>query len=405
MPSRTDTAQDPAAGEGDISLLSVALMLARNGRLLFLTPVVAGAAGLAVGVLLPKKYEAASTIVPPQTQASSTATLAYQLGALAGVAGLRDNVGMRTSEGYYLAMLESDVLADRLVARFNLTEHYQTGNSVTARRQLRAATVIGSDAKKGIIRIAVSDLDPKQAAALANGYPDELKRLAGEYAIAIAVQRRELIERQLGVARQQLAEAESQLKQDQRFGSGAGSRRLLPLFEAEQAARLNTQIFTLEAQLGAMRSYLADTHSDVRRLRAQLAALRQQLAKMETGMVAISRTDTSHGATYLSRLQAYTQQERLYDAILQQVDVARIEEAREGALVQVLDPAQVPTHATAPRIVRMAVLSAVVGLLGALGLIVARQALAVAVRDSESARKLEAIRASLRPARARPTAG
>ena len=88
-----------------------------------------------------------------------------------------DLLGMKTSGALFIGVLRSQTAQDRIVQEFDLQKAYALAGkkSMTdTRAQLDERTSISEDRKSGIISISVTDRDPKRAAAIANGYVDQL---------------------------------------------------------------------------------------------------------------------------------------------------------------------------------------------------------------------------------------
>jgi uncharacterized protein involved in exopolysaccharide biosynthesis len=90
-----------------------------------------------------------------------------------------------------------------------------------------------------------------------------------------------------------------------------------------------------------MRGYLAETAPEFQRARSELAALRTQLAKREAVNASGAQGD------YVDRFREFKYQETLFELFSRQYEVARIDESREGALIQVVDAATPPERRNA----------------------------------------------------------
>jgi uncharacterized protein involved in exopolysaccharide biosynthesis len=120
-------------------------------------------------------------------------------------------------------------------------------------------------------------------------------------------------------------------------------------------AQLKAAVTAKEVQLSAMRGYLAETSPDFRQAQQELAALRAQLARAEQSDPNTSAT----GATqdYISRYRDFKYQETLFELMAKQYEIARLDEAREGAVIQIVDSAVPPERRTRPKRLLTAVLA------------------------------------------------
>jgi tyrosine-protein kinase Etk/Wzc len=383
------SAQEPIApangGEDEISLLDLLVVLAEHWKLLVFGPLAAGLAALGIAFVVTPVYTATARILPPQQQQSTAAMLAQQLGALAGLAGA---AGIKNPADQYVALLKSRSVADRLIERFELLRVYEKELLDDARKALdkRSAIKAGRD---GLITIDVDDEDPKRAAAIANAYVTELEALLKRLALTEAQQRRVFFERQLADTRDALARAQQALAA---AGVSESVLKAEPRAAAEGVARLKAAVTAQEVKLAAMRGYLADTSPDFRQALQELAALRAQLARAEEAQ-APATGDAARD--YISRYRDFKYQEVLFELMARQYEIARLDEAREGALVQVVDAAVPPERKSRPKRALIAVVTTLaVGLLLVL-YVFARRAWRNAQATEEGAARIAALRAAL----------
>ena len=383
------SAQEPIApangGEDEISLLDLLVVLAEHWKLLVFGPLAAGLAALGIAFVVTPVYTATARILPPQQQQSTAAMLAQQLGALAGLAGA---AGIKNPADQYVALLKSRSVADRLIERFELLRVYDAKFSDDARKALDKSSAIKAG-RDGLITIDVDDEDPKRAAAIANAYVTELEALLKRLALTEAQQRRVFFERQLAGTRDALARAQQALAA---AGVSESVLKAEPRAAAEGVARLKAAVTAQEVKLAAMRGYLADTSPDFRQALQELAALRAQLARAEEAQ-APATGDAARD--YISRYRDFKYQEVLFELMARQYEIARLDEAREGALVQVVDAAVPPERKSRPQRALIAVVTTLaVGLLLVL-YVFARRAWRNAQATEEGAARIAALRAAL----------
>ena len=92
-----------------------------------------------------------------------------------------------------------------------------------------------------------------------------------------------------------------------------------------------------------MRGSLSDDTPEVRQQQATLAALRSQLARLEQA------TQVTGAPDYVSKYREFKYQETLFDLFARQYELARVDESREGALIQVVDIATPPERKSKPK--------------------------------------------------------
>ena len=345
---REPGAQVPATGaRAEIDLVDVMIVLARRKRLLIGLPALVASIAVAVALVLPNVYSATTKLLPPQQAQSGASALLAQLGGASGMAaGL---AGVKTQGEVYIGMLKSRTVADKIIERFGLKAKYGTASLEDARRVLAGSTVVTSG-KDGMIGITVEDKDQKFVAQLANGYVEELQRLSGSMAVTEASQRRMFFERQLEAAKDKLAKVEMSLKgaMDTRgvISVDSESRAIL-----ETAARLKSQVSAKEIQLGSMRAFVTAQNPEFQRATQELASLRSELTKLEGGRAGPARplASTQAGLENIQLMRDLKYYQMMYELLAKQFEVARLDEAKEPSLIQVLDPAVEPERKSRPK--------------------------------------------------------
>jgi len=382
--------QSPEPIDDEISLLDLAITLAKHKKLVLGAPFVVAVVVAVMTLFMPNIYTADTQILPPQQQ-SSASSLLGQLGALNGIAGAAG--GIKNPNDTYVAMLKSRKIQDNMIRRFNLQKFYKTKTLGKTRESLAGATNI-SLGKDGLITVQVDDLDPKRAAQLANGYVDALQQITQVFAVTEASQRRLFFEKQLMQAKQNLSDAEINLKQLQE------KTGIIQLdVQAQQiigtAAGLKAQIAMKEVELGGMRTFATGNNPDYIRMQQTLAGLRAQLSKIETGATTSGNVPEA-GLEYMRKVRDLKYAETIYDALIKQFEMAKIDEAKESSVIQVLDIAVVPENRTKPkRSITVLFSAAATGILAILWAFIA-EAIQNAGKDNEKKVQIQTLRKYLR---------
>jgi tyrosine-protein kinase Etk/Wzc len=327
--------------QDELDLLDLALLFAENLRLLVLVPLVCGLIALGISFSISPTYTAVVRVLPPQHQQSSSAMLAAQLGALAGLVGTGG--GLKNPGDLYVGLLKSRTVLDAMIQRFNLKEYYKATLTEDARRTLEGATKATLGIKDGIITIEVDDHDPKRAAEMANAFVEELRALTNTIAVTEAAQRRLFFETQLKQSKENLTQAEIALR-----GSAVSEATLktVPQSMLDAIARLRAQITAQEIKLASLRTFMTDSNAELKVALQELAALRIELAKAEQSNTGKAATE---GAEYIARYREFKYHETLFELMAKQYELARLDEAREGAIIQVVDVAQTPERKSKPK--------------------------------------------------------
>ena len=376
-----DTAFSGTAADVDddeISLLDLLQVVVENLRLLVLGPLAAGVIALGICFIIPPTFTATTVIMPPQQQQSGAAMMMQSLGALGGLAGAA--TGLKNPNDQFVSFLKSHSVADALIERFALMARYESKFKADARNALSGVTTVTSG-RDGLITVVVEDTDRVFAAQLANGYVEEFGNVLNRMAVTEAQLRRAFFEKQLLDATEKLKKSEMALQDS---GISVSALKSSPEVTIGAVATLQAQVNAQEIRLSSMRGYLAETAPEFKQAQTELAALRAQFAKLEKSNAGSSKGESE----YLARYRDFKYYQTLFDLFSKQFELAKLDEAREGAVIQILDIAQPPERKSKPKKAQLAVITALaVGFLLLLFVFV-RNALRQAGSDLESREKL-----------------
>jgi tyrosine-protein kinase Etk/Wzc len=374
MNNETSSAETAGAPDLDdagpaVGLVEALTWIGEGKRLIATVTVIAAIGSIALGFLLPKTYTARASLLAPgsQQQSGSMAALAAlgSLGSLAGAAA-------KTPDDLYVALLKSDSVQRKLDERFNLRNRYGISNYETLRKELPSHIRVLSDKKSGLIAVEVDDKEPQFAADLANAHAAEVTKVLGRLAVSEAQLRRVFFATQLNETKEHLIKAEQDLRGVQeKSGVIVLDKQAEALIAG--AAQVRTLIAEREVQLKVLRGSATDQNPDVIRLNAELRALRTELARMESsqGGNAGSVVDLPVGRLpeaaidYVRARRELKLQETLLEAMIRQYEAAKLDEAKEGPSLQVVDVAQPPDRKSKPSVTLVALASTLLAFLGA----------------------------------------
>jgi uncharacterized protein involved in exopolysaccharide biosynthesis len=352
----SDASPEESGNDYEVSLLDVLTQLAyRKGLIAKIT----GAAmllGLVLCLVLPVKYTATTKIMPPQQTQSSASMLMNQLasggaGSLAAMAG--GGLGLKSPNDIYLGLLNSRPVADAIIQKFDLKNVYRAKDMTSARKMLAANTVVLSE-KNGFIAVTVTDKDKERAAEIANAYPDQLRILTKTLAVTEASQRRLFYEDQLKQAKEMLLAAELSFQQVQQK-KGLVQLDAQAKTMIESLAALRAQVAAKQVEVQALRSYSTEQNPDVQLAERQLASLQGEAARLEernpsAGFSEMGMGDVpGAGLEYLRADHEVKYQQALFDLLMKQYDAARLDEAKDAAVIQVVEPAIAPDRKSSPK--------------------------------------------------------
>jgi tyrosine-protein kinase Etk/Wzc len=343
----------PYSKERDVSLIDVLIVMARRKWVILGTAFAAALVSAVIALLLPNQYTAETVLLPPGQNSSMGATAISQLGAssLASLAG--GSLSLKNPGELYVSLLRTRTVEDAVIQRFGLVARYKVKREVDARKSLEKHAAVSLGVKDGLIRIAVTDYDPEIAAAIANGYVEEFRKQSANLAITEAAQRRQFFQQQLEDAKNNLANAEVALKNtEQSTGVLQIDSQAKALIES--AAALRAQIAAKQVQLQGLRTYGTEDNPEVITVTHELEALQAQLAKLggsqadSGGLIIPQGKVPQAGMEYIRKYRDVKYYETIFDLLARQFEVAKLDEAREGALIQVADPAIPPDKKSAP---------------------------------------------------------
>jgi uncharacterized protein involved in exopolysaccharide biosynthesis len=367
----------------------------------FIMRLVLGAAVLAtvVSFLLPVRYEAKIVLLPPQQNSSMGSALLGQLGNLGSLASLAGgSLGIKNPADMYVSLLTSRTVEDAMIQRFGLMAEYHEKRMSDARREFEHRTTAVVGTKDGLIRISVEDRDPKRAAELANGFVEEFRKLSASLAITEAARRRLFFEQQLQQAKDNLTTAEEAMRKTQQSTGvlqiDSQARSLI-----ESAAVLRAQVVAKQVQIQSMRSFAAEDNPSLILARQELAALQAQLEQLagsqhDTGSdINLSKGRvTESGMEYLRRYRDLKYNETVFELLAKEFEVAKLDEAREGAIIQVVDPAVPPDKKSFPPRLLIVIAVTIFAFFVAAFWILLQKGMARTFELPENQRRLEAIK-------------
>ncbi|MGH7830220.1 MAG: GumC family protein, partial [Candidatus Binatia bacterium] len=267
-------------------------------------------AALIGSLLTPKSYDSTVTIMLPKDGGGSGLLSAFAASGLMQQLSGISLPSLTPNRDIFLSILRSRSLAERLVEQFKLIDYYNAPHLENALRSLQGATKI-TISKEGVISVKVQDRDPEMAAVIANAYADHLDKFMARMTIGTATNQRRFIGEQLRKTEKELRSAEEGFKE----------------FQERNRAVL-----------------LGDMANSMRLPGARVPQVGLELGRMTRDLKV---------------------QEAIYMLLTQQLEQAKINEAQDTPVVQVLDRAVPPMYKSGPKIrLNMALAGAVSLFLG-----------------------------------------
>ncbi len=393
--------QTPASGVGsgqvwvdedEISLLDLMLVLAKRWRMIVGGTFLVALLAVVIALVMKDQFTANVTVMPPQkSSGGAAALLAGQLGAMAGVGG--DFGG--GSADLYEGLLKSRTVTDSLIMRFHLMQVYHSKTLDDARKVFAANLAVTADKKSSLIKIEFTDRNPRRAADVANAAVAVLNQVVSHLAITQASQKRAFFE-------QQVHESESRLNKDEvalsQMGQGQGWIELYPQ-EREVAAsnaQLRAQIAAKEVELSAMQISVTPNNPDYLRLQQTLQSLRAKLHEQPESGVDGRQKKSPQSLVYLQKYRDVLFEQEVLKLMMQQYETAKVDEAKDFPVVQVVDPALVPERHSKPKRALIVIVGGMLGMFLCVVWAFVAESLQRAGDDPETAEKMRQIRVYLR---------
>ena len=331
--------------------------------------------------LIPKQYTSTVSLMPPDQQGGLGAAAALAafagtgtgkgegIGAMAG-----DLLGMKSSADLFIGVMGSRAVQDKLVTKFDLRKVYGVRLLQDARKELERNTDLTLDRKSQIVTISTTDRDPARAAAIAQEYASELNRVVNQLSTSAAHRKRVFLEERLKEVQQDLEDAEKQFSQ---FSSKNGAIDIKEQGKAmvTAAASLQAELIATESELEGYRQIYTENNVRVKAAQAKIAELRKQLERLGGTDAMLQGNEGGEstypsirklpllGVTYADLYRRTKVGEAVFEALTQQYEFAKVEEAKDIPSVKVLDEANVPEKKSFPPRLLMMVVGTVLSLL------------------------------------------
>jgi uncharacterized protein involved in exopolysaccharide biosynthesis len=254
----------------------------------------------------------------------------------------------------------------------DLMREYKTKTWDATRKTLEGAVKFQAG-KDGIITVSADHKDPRTAAMLANTFIQELDRTSLRLNLTKAGTERNFLEKRLTVVKQDLKNAEDEMKTFQeKYKTIKADVQAAAAIEG--VARLKAEIVTKEVQLAALRHSMTDEAPEVKSLLAAISRLRGQMSTMSGGgdggnVIPGVGNAPGIGVEYVRRLREFKIQEALFEQLTKQYELAKINEARDSSSLQVLDEAVTPSKKSKPKRSLIVILATVTAFFGSIFLV------------------------------------
>lgn len=386
--------------EDELSLLDLLSILASHKFLIFWITVLFAVGSIVASLVMTPQYRAAARIMNPVQRPSV-------LGILPQGAQELPRFALPDIEGnLYVGMLESRTMRDFVLDRFapeNWRDMVGPGKDMSIQDLVSEyiGEMTAEATKNGMIQVSVVYTDPVKAAGIANAYVEGLKVMTERFSVTEASQRRFYYEQELEKSRVALNESESELREFQeRTGVYLGQAQLSA--NIQNRINLRARIAGKEIQLKSLLAYATPQNPEVVKLQSEIDALREEVRQLEQVSSTPDPLNPEGGmpaATfeYLQKYREWKFHEAVYETLLKLYETARLEEAINPVVIQVVDEAQPPELRFKPKRKLMVVLATMLGFFIALFAAFLAEFARRASRDPEEKKKLDLVREAANP--------
>ncbi len=190
-----ELATKTSIGDDEVNLLDYLIVIVKHSRMIVFTTMAMTVLIFLILFISPNMYTATARLLPPQQNMTLSAQILDSLsvgssslggGGVSGMGGAAASLlGLKSPGDIYIGILKGDTISDRMIQRFDLRNYFKSSPSSkdpfieSLRKALSAMSDI-STGKDGLIKVEVTDKDPKIAAEMSNAFGEELDRLLRE---------------------------------------------------------------------------------------------------------------------------------------------------------------------------------------------------------------------------------
>lgn len=324
-------------------------------------------AGFVYGLVAPKWYRPALTIVPvsPSRSSGFSNLLGSELGGLA--AGMAAMGGASADAARIVAVLQSNSVTDGAIEKFDLMTRFGAKYQESAREEVWRRCEARVLPKPNLIQLACEDTDPRFAQELLSFLAERGNQVFRRVSRSSESEEVRFLEARAAELRQQADETAGKVREFQE------AHQLVDL-EAQaravvtEVAALNKQRILKQMELGYARTYSSPDEATTRQLESQLSVVDEKLLDLETKQPRPSSRRAPGGASAgdkpgmfpaaIAVPQLRADYEKLYRDrkvaeatlvyVLERLEGAKAAEARNVSTFQVLDPPGLATRKSKP---------------------------------------------------------
>jgi uncharacterized protein involved in exopolysaccharide biosynthesis len=365
---------------------------------------------LALSLAIHPKYKATATLMPPVSQTTSIMSLMMRGNLMSDpeIGGTGYMPGMVTPSDIFAYMLESGTIVDIVIRECGLVDHYKEQKAFYKRpdrtmykivKKLAKATEIKVTEER-FITITVEDRSKAKAADIANKYGEALDRIYASMNMTQGGKMREFIDKRVVQEQTALLEMEDSLKHFQeRYRTVSITDEMKAVIE--MSAQLEAKIIGQQIELDAIKTYSESENPQVKVLQKQIEMSRAELQNLMRGtkgstlFVPFSQAP-SIGLRFGQLTRDVKIHQEVYALLVQQLEQAKILEAKDTPKVQFLERATPPYKKSWPKRAFITIFGVTVGCIVCLAAVFLQAALIELRNDGTLMEKYQTLVSYLR---------
>ena len=303
---------------------------------------------------LPNQYKASALILINEDSGSSLSSMISSSG-LSGLAGMAGVSGGGGSGQLAVKLLNSRSTLDEIADAFDIRERYniQENPIGKTRSAIKGHASFEFESETSTVVISYEETDPEFARDVVNKFVEILEQRFESLGTSRNVRKKNLLEDKLAEVKGQIDSLATEI---QEFQSKYGTLDVKALAQEQitMSAQLRSQLILKDVELETYRDISSINDPVIRRLEAERRNITQLLQEMETGYnqylgVLPSQKELPELAYQFAEMERELDvQQKVYTALRQQYEIAKLNTEGEEPIFQVLEMAEAPDIKSGP---------------------------------------------------------
>jgi len=310
---------------------------------------------IVISLLLPKTYEAKTTVLPPESESPMSALAGLSAGHLAMAVTNFSLPLMATPSDLYASMLQSQTILGETVDSLGLMSVYDSEKRQSAIETLKKKVHVRVE-PEGIVTVQAEAHSPQLAADIANTMIEMLDRLNRRLQNQKGTEYREFLSKRLDETDSLLATAQDELRDFQEKNRAISLDKQSEVL-IENLAKQKAALTAAEVELEVMSKTMSADHPEYRQKKMVVNELRRKLNEIERGsgpdtLLSVLNLDLTKIPDLVLKFAILKRNARIYELsyemLYQQYESAKLQEKRDMPTLMRLDTAKPPITASKP---------------------------------------------------------